>query len=353
MRAPCAWPFVVISVALAGCNGSDNGGLIPLPELSGVEPLVRERILQRRQAVVETPSAETWLSYALALHAHEYRAEAEQAYLAAAADMKDERASRALHLCGVATRLNDKARARVHFLRALKWRTDYIPTHLNLAEIDEQLGNVEEAIRRYALVAKRSQSPHAELGWGRLLLRSGNAKEALLHLLKAQRLDPKLPAVHEALARAFTHLGRTAEGRAAAARAGDFGDARPFPDPFREALQQEEVHSGVNFGRGESLAERGRFKEAIVEMRAALAAQPDYSLTRIYLATVLAKDGQLDAARTELDLVLARNANDKDALRYRAQVFLDQNKRPEAERDLRALLRLDPTNAWAKKLLGH
>jgi hypothetical protein len=52
---------VVISVALAGCNGSDNGGLIPLPELSGVEPLVRERILQRRQAVVETPSAETWL----------------------------------------------------------------------------------------------------------------------------------------------------------------------------------------------------------------------------------------------------------------------------------------------------
>jgi tetratricopeptide (TPR) repeat protein len=343
----CRW-LAATALAAPGCGG----GAVTLPALSATDAPVRERILARHRAVVEQPSAETWQAYAYALDAHGFRAEAEPAYLRAAA-LDDQRAFDMLHLCGVATRFLDPERAIAHFRRALALRDDVESTHLHLAVLLVRTGQLDEARQRYERILTRWQSAHAELGLGRVLLATGDAPGALPHLETARNQDPNLAAVHEALARAYARLGRSADSKAAAAKAGDLANENWFPDPLQHRLEQEEVHSGAHFRRGSSLAEQGKVKEAIAELEKGVALQPDYATSRFYLASLLAQDAQLDAAIAHLDRILARDGRHKTALELRARCRLTQGKRAEADADLRALLRIDPRHAWALQQVGR
>jgi protein O-GlcNAc transferase len=338
-------------VALVACAGCNDDPILQ-PDLRGSERPVQERIEARRRTVDAAPTADNWASYAYALDAHGFLPEAEQAYLRAA-DLDAKKAFEYFHLAGVAARTVDQKRASEHLLRALSLRDDYMATHLHLADMEEKLERLAEAKERYEVITSRWQSAHAELGLGRVLLHGGDAVAALPHLLKAQGMAPTHGGIHEALARTYALLGRVTESRAAARLVGDLNNDPPFLDPLQQRLAAEEVQSGARFRRGGALADAGQLREAIQELEAGLEVQPGYDAARHFLATVLAQDGQLDKAISHFSYLLKANPTDKDALEARARLFVALNKRVEAQRDIQALLRIDPNNAWARQQRGR
>jgi tetratricopeptide (TPR) repeat protein len=59
-------------------------------------------------------------------------------------------------------------------------------------------------------------------------------------------------------------------------------------------------------------------------------------------------EGKMDQALAEFDRVVKENPNLADAYYYRALVYLNQGKNPQAKADLQKLLELDPNNKYAK-----
>ncbi|MFQ5416987.1 MAG: tetratricopeptide repeat protein [Myxococcota bacterium] len=340
-----AWTALLLS----GCDGTAS---VPLPDLRDAEAPVRAKVRRCREAVLRGPSEENWARYARTLDAHGMTPEAEQAYLAAAEAAGGAGAFEYLHLAGVAAYDLGPERAREHFERALSLRSDYMATHLHLANLEEKSGRVAAAREIYARVAARWESSHALLGLGRLALAAGDPKAALGYLERARELKPDHRAIYEALARAHARLGRMEESRSAAKRAGDLSREDYFPDPLLAKVEAEEVQAAAHFRRGGEHARAERYREAIQEFRAGLKVRPGYLLARHYLAMLLAHDGRTPEAIQELDRILARDPRHRAALESRARILLGQNRRAEAERDLRSLLSVDPENAWARAELG-
>jgi len=59
-------------------------------------------------------------------------------------------------------------------------------------------------------------------------------------------------------------------------------------------------------------------------------------------------DGKMDQALIEFDRAVKENPSLADAYYYRALVYLNQDKKPQAKADLQKLLELDPNNKYAK-----
>lgn len=324
---------------------------VPSPNLAAAEAPVRDKVESRRSAVLASPTAETWSDYARVLDVHGFSEDAEKAYLAAV-ELDASKAFDNLHLAGVVTLQIDLERARAHLVRALTLRKDYMATYLHLATIEERLGRFEKAREQYALVASRWKSGHALLGLGRAALRAGDAEGAISYLIEAQQLEPRHQGIYEALARAFARVGKPAESRAAAKRAGTLADTPWFVDPLAEKINDEDARAMTRFRHAYALLKEGQYTEAIKEFEAALQVQPGYIIPRYQLARAFALVGRVDDAYKQLGRILEKDSNNPEALEARARLFLAQKKWTEAERDLRALLKVAPDHPWARAQVG-
>jgi tetratricopeptide (TPR) repeat protein len=380
---------VAVLLAAAACSGPD----VPLPDLSGAEPLVKNKIEQLRAMVRIDPTFANWSQYARTLHAHGMVEIAEKAYLAAVDLSAGPVAFEHLHLAGVATLDFAPERAVEHFRRALDLRKDHVPTHLYLGLVFEQMQRFDEASQEFKTVLASEPSSHAHLGLGRIALAKGAAQGALTHFEQALKINPQHGEVYEAQSRAYAQLGRTEESQAAAKRAGDLSQPTLFVDRLmgkveienwsyaslehkaRVLLAQDQEGernparlqqalefltlaitarpdaAEAHFYAGSALARLGRNDEAMQAFRKVVELEPTHLHARFYLAVLLEGAGKRAEALPHLDAVLERQGDFRDALQHRASLLLAEGRREDAERDLKALLALDAEHAWAREQL--
>ena len=362
------WSVASLGFMAVACDSKQD---VPMPDLARVESGVIEKVQSCRDAVVESPSVENWARYGRTLHAHRMMLEAEQAYLAAAnlAGAGNSAGFEHLHLAGCAALEGRAEQAIVYFQRALELRDEFLPTHLCLALASERLGKADLAARHYQRVLSVIESSHARLGLGRLALSSGKAEAAVRHFDKALATNPKHREVYEAKARAHARLKEMDKSRAAAKLAGDLAETTSYVDPLLGKVNAEAVDIHSRFNRGSRHANAGRDSQAIAEFSAVVKARPRHAEARYYLASLYQRIESYDQAMEHANLLLSQHAAQtsgatassagaqgrpliKKALELRARLHLKAGRKSEAELDLRALLKADPTHTWAKSQLG-
>ncbi|WP_438482009.1 tetratricopeptide repeat protein [Oleiharenicola lentus] len=182
--------------------------------------------------------------------------------------------------------------------------------HLNLGiELRSQKKLAEALVCFERAVALQSDYVLGHYNLGAALLEQGQTKAALTHLSIALKFGPALPDVHLTLGNALVEAGRVDE---AIAHFETSLELKPAPD--------------IHYNLGTALRMVGRDSESISHFEAALALNPELAAAQSALITLLAKQG--------MQLAQADRA-------------------PEAEKNFRRIVTLDPRNFSAHANLGN
>lgn len=105
-----------------------------------------------------------------------------------------------------------QARAKQEFLKELQIDPSNADAEYILGELARRAQNWDEAIARFSQAAKLNQNfAEAYLGWGVSLLGDQKYEEAIAPLESAERLTPRNPDIHNALATALVRSGNKVE----------------------------------------------------------------------------------------------------------------------------------------------
>jgi len=104
------------------------------------------------------------------------------------------------------------ARAKEEFLKELQIDPGNTDAEYILGVLAQRDQNYDEAITRFSQAVKLNQNfAEAYLGWGAALLGEKKYEEAIAPLQRAERLTPRNPDIHNALATALVRTGNKAE----------------------------------------------------------------------------------------------------------------------------------------------
>ena len=216
-----------------------------------------------------------------------------------------------IHLGVVWRALGELDRAVACHHRAIDLDPSNAAAHGNLGNALRDQGKHEEAIASYrkaiALIPKSAQ---ARVNLAGALLGCKKSDEALRHLRQAIRLDPDCAKAHKESGNALLAEGRYEEAVTAYGRAIEL-----------DASDHETHHNLAT-----TLQNLGKFDEAAAVFRQALAANPDFAVSRRQLASVkkfeatdreivelqrlLKKEDGSDEQRAELHFALAKAYDD-------------------------------------------
>lgn len=323
----------------------------PLPDLAGADPGLVEAVEAAREEVRASPrSAEAWGRLGLILVVHNYVPEAIVCF--ERAGRLDADSPRWPYLEG-ATRHRDDPDAALGPLRRaaeLAGATSDAP-RLLLAETLLAQGRFKESGEQFAAVlAGAADDPRARLGMARLVLRRGDAAEALSHLGRCSEHPSTRGAA--ALLRAEAHQRRgdhEAAGRALRASAALPPD-RPWPNPYADDVESLLAGKHNLLGRYTLLADQGQHAQAADLLRQAeekhrdlhwhlkgrqLLKNGNAATAVLYLRRAI--ELAPDVVEPHVDLGMALAAVEKDE---------------EAVASFRRALRLEPSFGPAHLLLG-
>jgi lipopolysaccharide biosynthesis regulator YciM len=171
-------------------------------------------------------------------------------------------------------------------------RADSVLSHhlVEMGQSHEQRGDLEEAARAYRKALSIDEaSVHASLALGRLLVRSGDAREAIAHYERAMARSPAISTViYPRLEEAYRQIGEEAR----------------YERLLRERVVQDEADIFARFALAQWLRRRGRLAEAIDELRRAIAERPDFIEARKELGDVLRSSGTPDDLRRAYEELL-------------------------------------------------
>ena len=307
----------------------------PAPDLSEMEPRVRDLLQETRQAVLDDPSrAETWGKLGGAFDTHGLYDEAQLCYRRAVE--LDRTDFRWAYLLAVVRDVNGAEAPELVqlFGAAIELDPEYAPAQFRLGHalsLRGSFGEAEAAFRRAIELDPQLAVAHRELG--QVLLTQGNADGAVGSLLEAARLAPHDGSVLSTLASAYTQLDRHEEARASAERARRLEPVNEVRDPvmarnvtalgtsarhwvnrsqarlargdFEGAIGDlvilEEIRPedpDVHYLLGLAHGEQGRSDEALRRLNHALVLKPDHVRARVELARRLEALGRADEALT-------------------------------------------------------
>jgi serine/threonine-protein kinase len=233
--------------------------------------------------------------------------------------------------------------AMTAFNKALALRPEDPDAIRGLGDAYQRQGRGADAEKMYRkTIGLRPDSPASHSALGAFFYREGRFEEAVVHFRRSTALAPELPINYANLGAALHALRRYDEALTAyrkslsleptAAGWSNLGALQFFLGHYAEA--QQAFQNAVALAPGDvvmwsnlgdachatrALCTKEAWTRAIAAARQSLAAKPDDAVTRALLASSLAKSGQQDAARREIDQALRLDPTSADVL-YQATV---------------------------------
>src|SRR5258707_11845697 len=285
-----------------------RSNLVPLhwPDLTTLEADVRQQLISAQDALTATArapgAADTALSEAYGAvgevyQAYSLTAPARECYLnASRLTPKD---FRWVYLLGKIDQQDgqvDEAIRNYQIARTLS--PEYVAVSVNLGNIYLQLNRLDEAKENFkaALVIDES-SATALYGLGQVALSQRSYAEAVNYLERSLKLIPGANRTHYSLAMAYRGLGDAEKARTHLAQQGPVGVR--IPDPLVDGLRNLIAGERVHLIRGKLAIEAKRYAEAADEFRRAIAARPDSLSGRLNLGAALTQTGDLEGAKSQ------------------------------------------------------
>jgi tetratricopeptide (TPR) repeat protein len=385
------WAAAVVATVLLGCPppAMKRAAPIPTPDLSGLEPAVREQLTAGRERLQEFALSDgaaggdlgaAWGELGRLYHAYAISEPAVVCYREAARLQPDE-FSWPYYLGRLLLDLERGEEARGELERALRLRPGDVPTLVAVATLARERGELadaEEYLRRaleaqpqaagaileLAHVAEGRQDWRAAVGAYQRLLnlqpgatrlwgRRADAYRALGELDKARIVlsrrgegtveveDPMLAELADlrVSSRAFVERGNAAYGR---------GDYAAAVEAFTRAVElaADDLDARVNLGA--ALLRARRRDEAREHYRAVLARQQDHPRALFGIGVLLAEEGRLEEARAHYEAALAADPGYRDPRFNLANLLRRQGRLAEAAAQYRALADRDVADeaAW-------
>lgn len=200
----------------------------------------------------------------------------------------------------VAQEEGDFPAARAHFERALELAPRNQPAALRLAEVLLAQGESEMAEERTSTLAGGEEYA-AALAYlrGRSAASRGEHEAAVDQFRAALAAQPGAGPVHHALSQSLLRLGRTEEAQVEMAAVSGGGEIT-FPDPLVERVGQLAEGPSTYLKRGNRAMVAGNLEEAETLFREGLRQDPEHLELRLNLGLLKARQGDLQAALSEL-----------------------------------------------------
>jgi putative PEP-CTERM system TPR-repeat lipoprotein len=265
----------------------------------------------------------------------------------------------------------DLAAARVHFERVLALDGKFFPARVNLARLEAQQGNLDQARAIYLEALKqRPESVQAMVDLARLERRRGNANDSMRWLQKAQGTEPNSRAVALAMVDLLIDSGDTPEAQRIAREA----QAREPEDmEVLEALARTHLRSNRNelaLGVYEEMARAAGFNAdalyrvarlqadaggdgvAMYSLSKALSADAAHLPSRLMLTRLQIRAGKLEEAAAGAEALLANRPDLASAHRLQGDVLMASGRAPDAVARYRRALELEPGSQHALRVYG-
>ena len=215
-------------------------------------------------------------------------------------------------------------------LAALVW--------LGRLHLDRNEPEKAEPLFRMCLEIQPS-SPSALYGLGRIAMSRRDFAAAVQCFEKALSISPQATIVHYSLAIAYREMGETGKTQAHLALR---GDVEPYPyDPLLEELQRILPDPKLHADRGIRAFDAGRWREAAVEFRTAVEADPTDPVLRVDLGGALAKVGDQASAMEQFQQALRLSPGNARALLDIGSLLERLGSRSEAIRYFRSAVAAD------------
>ncbi len=222
--------------------------------------------------------------------------------------------------------------ALVHLQEAVRLKPDSDLSHYNLANLLQQTGRFEDAIREYQ--ATLTLAPNMGLAYynlGNTLLQMDRLSDAETSYRQAIRVAPNLALAHGGLCRVLQATNRPADAVA----------------ECRTAIAQEPARTVLHYDFAGVLQAQDRVDEAIAEYNAALALAPDSVEAHNDLGGLLGQIGRFDEARTHFEAAAALSPNEPAVRSGLCGTLLMRGHADEAARECETAVRLQPDAAAA------
>jgi protein O-mannosyl-transferase len=232
----------------------------------------------------------------------------------------------------------DEAIAR--FEEALRLEPGYADAHFDLGLALSRIpGRREEAISHYETALNLEPSfVEAHNNLGLALMGLGRTPEAIVQFEDALSLEPEHTKAHYNLGNALSATGRTKEAIA----------------QYEEALREDPSYVEAHFNLGNDLGSTGRTKDAISQYEEALRLRPEFADAHYNLGSALISEGRTTEAIAQFEETVRLRPDDASAhLIVAVQLLKTPGHAVQAEAHLRQVLRLDPGNAQAARILAR
>ncbi len=223
--------------------------------------------------------------------------------------------------------------------RAIDVKPDDGESHFNKALALEILGRTDEALREYRETVRFSPD-HAEAHANlvQLYLAYGRKQEALAAAERAIGLASGKPEMHYMYGQALDADGRLEEAL----------------HQYRLAARLDSTFAPAYIGAGSIMLRQGSADSVIALVGAALRGTSEYAeYLHALVGNAYLKKGMAREAEQEFRRALDFNRSYVPARMSLVRLYLSQGRADEARRELGIVLRLEPTNAEARDLLGR
>jgi len=359
MNAVSSSRLLLLALLLSSCGPTADGPAsgqpnVPEPEMSAMEPRVRESLQRRRSMVLENPlSADAWGRFGMVAHAHELWEEAEIAYRQAEKlDKNDERWP--YYLADVLSVMGtDLLEAERAFRRAMALRPDHPPAHMRLGNVlvaNNQPVKAATEFERALELAPGLQQARVPLA--QIRLSQGELEAAALLLEDVLEHSPRHGQALSTLGQVYMRQGGRDEAREIAERARDSASYNLFDDPLMAKVVAEGVSSVQLWERAKSFLENGNYQQAVLGLRQVVELMPANASVHQQLGVAYGNIGELESSRQHLEHAVSLEPELTSARVQLALLYLEQERPASAVPHLEAVLELEPEDEDAGWLLG-
>lgn len=326
-----AWILLIVS-ALQACDGGllQEPPEVSHPNLATMEPQVVETIRDARDAVMkQRKSAGAWGWLGMVFHAHDLKQEAAECY-AQAIDLSPEEFKWSYLLATVLQDL-DLEEALVRAERASRLKPDYVPAHLLVGQLLEQVSQPQSALEAFGrALSVDSNCTAAEFALGRLHLAEGDLEASQRHLETAARQQPNVGSIHAFLARLYRLQNKEAKATHSAVAARRRVANIALLDPVLEEMLNAAASASRYWGRAKQAEEAGNYQNAEKLYRRASELRPNDASLHHSFGNVLLVRGKLGEAEKHYRRTLELRPENVETLINLGIVLVSRNKLPEA-----------------------